>query len=403
MSPPEQVPERGPRGPGSSSGVILVACLGAGIATTGIQVIAPGIPAIQAEFGLSTAQVALLTTAFLFPSMFSALGAGILADRFGVRAVFAGSMLLFGLAGALSMVAPDLAVLLLARALQGAAFGAALSLSVAIIGLVVPSGPAAARGQSRRIIAMAVAEAVAPAVGGLLIALAWWAPFGVTLLALPVAVLAWLRLPSARPKPRPRGQARTAVRSSPALVGVQVLAAARFITKYAVLTYVAVLAVTELGMSPAAVGLALGVASTLAAVSAALTERLAHRWTSPQLIAGALVTTTASMVAMAFAPAPAVLVGALLVFGLQDGVYGVAHNVLVTEMAPPEARSTYTGLTGTVRNVGKFTAPLLFGAATLVLTVGQSFLVLAAASAAALSVVGRVARAHRTVTAAHDG
>ena len=396
MSPPEQVPERGPRGPGSSSGVILVACLGAGIATTGIQVIAPGIPAIQAEFGLSTAQVALLTTAFLFPSMFSALGAGILADLFGVRAVFAGSMLLFGLAGALSMVAPDLAVLLLARALQGAAFGAALSLSVAIIGLVVPPG-------GRRIIAMAVAEAVAPAVGGLLIALAWWAPFGVTLLALPVAVLAWLRLPSARPKPRPRGQARTAVRSSPALVGVQVLAAARFITKYAVLTYVAVLAVTELGMSPAAVGLALGVASTLAAVSAALTERLAHRWTSPQLIAGALVTTTASMVAMAFAPAPAVLVGALLVFGLQDGVYGVAHNVLVTEMAPPEARSTYTGLTGTVRNVGKFTAPLLFGAATLVLTVGQSFLVLAAASAAALSVVGRVARAHRTVTAAHDG
>ena len=403
MSPPEQVPERGPRGPGSSSGVILVACLGAGIATTGIQVIAPGIPAIQAEFGLSTAQVALLTTAFLFPSMFSALGAGILADLFGVRAVFAGSMLLFGLAGALSMVAPDLAVLLLARALQGAAFGAALSLSVAIIGLVVPSGPAAARGQSRRIIAMAVAEAVAPAVGGVVIALAWWAPFGVTLLALPVAVLAWLRLPSARPKPRPRGQARTAVRSSPALVGVQVLAAARFITKYAVLTYVAVLAVTELGMSPAAVGLALGVASTLAAVSAALTERLAHRWTSPQLIAGALVTTTASMVAMAFAPAPAVLVGALLVFGLQDGVYGVAHNVLVTEMAPPEARSTYTGLTGTVRNVGKFTAPLLFGAATLVLTVGQSFLVLAAASAAALSVVGRVVRAHRTVTADHDG
>jgi predicted MFS family arabinose efflux permease len=389
--------------PRSGALAILVACLGAGIATTGIQVIAPGIPVIQAEFALTTAQVALLTTAFLFPSMFSALGAGVLADRYGVRSVFAGSLLLFGLAGVLSMVAPDLGVLLLARALQGAAFGAALSLSVAIIGLVVPSGPAAARGQSRRIIAMAVAEAVAPAVGGVLIALAWWAPFGVTLLALPAAVLAWLWLPSARPKPRPRGQARAAVRSSPALVGVQVLAAARFITKYAVLTYVAVLAVTGLGMSPAAVGLALGVASTLAAVSAALTERLAHRWTSPQLIAGALVTTTASMVAMAFAPTPAVLVVALLVFGLQDGVYGVAHNVLVTEMAPPEARSTYTGLTGTVRNVGKFTAPLLFGAATLVLTVGQSFLVLAAASAAALSVVGRVVRAHRTVTADHDG
>nr|WP_225753459.1 MFS transporter [Actinotalea sp. Marseille-Q4924] len=371
--------------------------------TSGIQVIAPGIPVIQEQFGLSAAQVGLLTSVFLFPSMFSALGAGALADRFGVRSVFTGSMLLFAAGGALSMVAPDLAVLLLARAVQGTAFGAVLSLSVAVIGLVVPTGAAAARGQSRRIIAMAVAEAVAPALGGVLIAVAWWAPFGVTLLAAPAAVLAWLWLPSARPPRRSRGQATRAVRESPALVGVQVLAAARFVTKYAVLTYVAVLGVTGLGMSPAAVGLALGVASTLAAVSAALTERLAHRWTSPQLIGGSLATTTASMVALAFAPSPAVLVAALLLFGLQDGVYGVAHNVLVTEMAPPEARSTYTGLTGTVRNVGKFTAPLLFGAATLVLTVGQSFLVLAAASAAASTVLRRVARAHGERVPLRDG
>ena len=52
---------------------------------------------------------------------------------------------------------------------------------------------------------------------------------------------------------------------------------------------------------------------------------------------------------------------ALLLFGIQDGVYGVAHNVLVTELAPAEARASYIGVTGTVRNIGKFTAPMIFG------------------------------------------
>jgi sugar phosphate permease len=81
-------------------------------------------------------------------------------------------------------------------------------------------------------------------------------------------------------------------------------------------------------------------------------------------------------------------------------VYGVAHNVLVTEMAPPDARATYVGVTGTVRNVGKFTAPLLFGAATLVLTVSQSFFVLGAIGLASLAVARPVIRAERTAVAA---
>jgi ACDE family multidrug resistance protein len=151
----------------------------------------------------------------------------------------------------------------------------------------------------------------------------------------------------------------------------------------------------DLGMSAAALGVAIGVASVASAVTAWLTEKLAHHWTSAQLIVGCLLSLVVSALAMALAVEPVVALCGLLVFGIQDGVYGVAHNVLVTEMAPAGARATYVGVTGTVRNVGKFAAPMLFGAATLVLTVPQSFLVLAGIGLISLAAARPVIRAER--------
>src|SRR5699024_8079945 len=120
------------------------------------------------------------------------------------------------------------------------------------------------------------------------------------------------------------------------------------IFKFAILTYYPVLAVSELRMSTAVVGMVLGTSAVLTAVMAWLTERLAHRWSSAQLIAGCLVVIVVSLTGMALADQPLFVALALLLYGVQDGVYGVAHNVLITEMAPAQARSTYIGLTGTV-------------------------------------------------------
>jgi MFS family permease len=389
------------RGSRSSSGrIVLAACLGSAVVTSGVQGVSPAIPAIQQEFGLSAAQVALITSIYLFPSMFSALAAGALADRIGTRPVFAGALAVYGVGAVLLLFDPSLAVLLGVRFVQGAAFGAVLAMSVGIIGGVVASGPKAARAQGQRIIVMSSAEAVFPVAAGALLALAWFAPFALQLLALPTAVLCWVVLPSVRPtRKKGGGGAMRAVVASPAFVWVQVLAAPRFLFKFALLTYFPLLAV-ELGLTPTVIGVAIGVASVVGAVTAWLTEKLAHRWSSAQLIAGCLLALVVSVVAMALAVEPVVALVGLLLYGIQDGVYGVAHNVLVTEMAPASARATYVGVTGTVRNVGKFTAPLLFGAATLILTVSQSFLVLAAVGVASLAATRPVIRAERETVAA---
>jgi MFS family permease len=380
--------------------IIAAACLAAAVVTSGVQGVAPAIPAMQEEFDLTAAQVALITSVYLFPSMFSALAAGALADRIGTRPVFTAALVLYGLGGLVLLLDPSLSVLLVVRFVQGIAFGAVLSMSVAIIGAVVSSGPPAARAQGQRIITMASAEAVFPAAAGVLLTIAWFAPFALQVLALPTAAFCWAVLPAVRTsRSGSHGGGLRAVASSPAFVGVQLLGALRFIFKFAILTYFPLLAVQEGGLSLAVLGVALGVSSVVSAVTAWLTEKLAHRWASAQLIVACVLSLVLSVVAMAVATGPAMVLFALLVFGIQDGVYGVAHNVLVTEMAPAGARASYIGVTGTVRNIGKFTAPMLFGAATLVLTLSQSFLVLAVIGLASLATARPVIRAERAALA----
>jgi MFS family permease len=377
----------------SDSRVIAVAALGAAVVTSGVQGVAPAIPVIQDQFALTAAQVGLITSVYLLPSIVSAIPAGMLADRVGGRAVFTGALVVYCAGGVVLLLEHSLVAFFAVRLVQGAAFGAILSLSVALIGSVSPAGPAAARAQGRRIVTMAVAEATLPVAGGLLLALAWFAPFGLQLLAGPVALLAWAWLPAgSRAARTPRGAGARAVLGSPALYSVQALGALRFVFKFAFLTYFPLLGVQVLGASPGQVGFLIGGAAALTAVAAALTERLAVRWSSAQLIGGSLAATAVSLGLLGTTQGLAVAVVALVIFGIQDGVYGVGHNVLVTELAPRGARSTYIGVTGTVRNVGKFTAPLLFGASTLVLSVAHAFVLLAVVGGASTVVAARVAR-----------
>jgi ACDE family multidrug resistance protein len=374
---------------------VLIASVGAGVVVSGIVGIAPAIPAMQVALALSDAEVSLLTSLYLLPSIFAALPAGLLADRIGTRSVFAGSLAVFGAGGVVLLFAHSLWELLAVRAVQGAAFGIVLALSVSIIADVASTGPAAAKGQSRRVIAMAAGDAAFPLAGGALVAVSWYAPFAVQLLALPVAVAAWFLLPRGVPSRPGGGGVRQDARSvfrAPAVAGVQTLGALRFFFKFAVMTYFPLYAVTELGLSAAAVGAALGASSLLAVASAAAAEKVSRYLSAAQVIGVCLLTTAVALSGMALVPTAIAAVVAILLFGLQDGLYAVGHNVLVTEMAPAGQRSAYIGVTGAIRNVGKFVAPVAFGATTVVVTLGQAFLVFAGVGLAASLLARRVHR-----------
>ncbi len=377
---------------------VWVAALTAGFITSGMQGIVPAIPAIRDHFGLDNFQVGLITSVYLLPGVFSAFAAGALTERIGPRKVVVGGLAIFGLGGLLLMFVHDLGTLLAVRFVQGIVFGALQSMTVGIIGSVALSGRAAHRDQSRRIVAMAASESVFPVIGGMLLAVSWFAPFATQLLTLPLAAVAWFVLKDRQDEPRKANDVvKESIWHAPAVVGVQILAAARFIFKFAVLTYTPVLAVDHVGMSAATVGWLVGACGALSAVTALMSERLAARWRSSEMILGAMVMITISLILIGWAGAAVVVAIGLLLYGIQDGVYGVAHNVLANEMAPAGARMSYVGLTGTVRNVGKFLSPLLFGAVTLVLTIPQTFFAFACLGVAGATVARSVAGTQRAL------
>jgi predicted MFS family arabinose efflux permease len=220
----------------------------------------------------------------------------------------------------------------------------------------------------------------------------------------PLAVVAWLVLPDDQHELRREAKEAPpeSIWKAPAVVGVQILAAGRFIFKFAVLTYVPVLAVDQVGVSPAVLGWLVGASGALAVVTALLSERLASKLRSSEMIIACMLVITVSLVLIGLGSAAVVMAIGLLLYGIQDGVYGVAHNVLANEMAPQGSRMAYVGLTGTTRNIGKFAAPLVFGAATLVLSIPSTFFAFAGVGVLGAAVACNVARKQRALESAAD-
>ena len=121
---------------------------------------------------------------------------GQLSDRVGRRAVFVGGIAMFGAASIACAVAPHVAVLIAARAVQGAAAGSLLPSAYGIIGDAYP-GPGRARALGLLSSVFPLGAIIGPNVGGLLVDhLGWRSTFLVTVpIAGIVAVWGWCRLP----------------------------------------------------------------------------------------------------------------------------------------------------------------------------------------------------------------
>lgn len=371
-----------PAPPASVRRVVLIACAAAAVVTTGFQGIAPALPATQDALGLSDAQVAAVTTAYLVPSVLVGIPAGVLSDRYGRRVVMSTALVVYGAGGLVLLPWHSLPALLGVRAVQGAAFGAVLGLTITLIGDVVGRA-GQVRAQGRRIVWITIGEALFPVLSGVLVAVAWFAPYALTGLALPLGVWAAVALPATPAEARGRAPLRGVLVSlrDPGIAGLQALAFLRFFLKFTLVTYYPIVAVREAGMSASAVGAVIGLASLLGAASAVLVGRLPVRVSLTVVMGVAVVVEVAAMAAVGQLPVVGVLVVAMVLFGTSDGALAVAHNAVVTSAVGAGARASFVALTGTVRNLGKLSAPVASGALALVLPVGAVITLVAGAGA----------------------
>jgi EmrB/QacA subfamily drug resistance transporter len=162
-------------------------------------------PRIAADFGVQSADVNVVMTAYLIAVACSIPLGGWLASRLGARAVFCTSVAVFTIASLLCALSGDLLSLTLARVLQGLAGG----MMVPVGRLVVLRNTDKA-GLVRAIAVLTwpslLAPVIAPVIGGFLTTIAGWQsiflvnlPIGLAILVAALLVVRDVSAPAARP------------------------------------------------------------------------------------------------------------------------------------------------------------------------------------------------------------
>lgn len=160
--------------------MLVGTCLGLFILMLDSTVVALALPTIERELHASADNVQWVLNGYLLVMSVLVVTAGRLGDIYGRRLVFLIGMAVFGAGSVLAAVASDDAVLVAARAIQGAGGAAMLSLSLAIVSHAFPVSQ---QGQALGIWAAvsALALAIGPLVGGVLIDLDWRLIFWINL------------------------------------------------------------------------------------------------------------------------------------------------------------------------------------------------------------------------------
>ncbi|HEX2214774.1 MAG TPA: multidrug effflux MFS transporter [Mycobacterium sp.] len=165
-----------------------------------IDMYLPALPGIADELGVSSSVAQLTLTGTLAGLALGQLIVGPLSDSLGRRRPLMIGIVLHMLASLLCLFAPNIAVLGIARGLQGMGAAAAMVVAIAVVGDLF-SGTAAATMMSRLMLVLGVAPIVAPSLGAaVLLTASWHWVFAVlTVIAGALLVVAALALPETLP------------------------------------------------------------------------------------------------------------------------------------------------------------------------------------------------------------
>lgn len=338
----------------------------------GSTIVSPVTPDIVAELGGGDRAIGLLVAAVAAPGILLAPIIGVLADRYGRREVVVPCLAIFGIAGGLAAVAPTLGVLIALRLLQGIGSAGLINLAVTIIGDHWEGVERAKKiGQNAAVLTSSIL--FAPPLGGLLGTIfSWRAAFVPLWLAVITAAIVWRVLPAGvRHDASVSDQLRAAV---PFLKTATVAGAilAGFITFLLIfglfLTVMPAFLAREFGASAALRGLVAGapaIPSTLAALSLG---RLRTRLGPKALVAGSSVCLAVGFGLISVAPTIWIVVLAVVIYGLGEGVMIPVLQDSVAGAAPGRSRGSVVAIfVGAVR-LGQTTGPLI--AAQSVVTFG---------------------------------
>ncbi|GAB7079443.1 MFS transporter [Megalodesulfovibrio paquesii] len=331
----------------------------------GVTSIAPAFPRIIEAFHLPATSVGLLLTWFTVPGVVLTPVMGILADRYGRRAVLVPSLALFGLAGVACSMADTFETLCLLRFFQGVGAAALGALNITIISDAFEGRERImALGLNASVLSVSVSSY--PILGGLLTQLHWRLPFLLPAAALPVAWWVWRKL---RQHAQPESMEVKAYFKSAwaAIQGREVLTvftvtACTFVLIYGpFLSFIPVHLGHDLQAEPWMIGVLMSSAAMLTVLFTTQIGRISARIGVSNCIKIAFLVYALANALFLVVPSLWWYLAPIMCYGMAQGLNLPSTQALIAEYAPPSNRGGFMAMNGMLLRIGQTIGPLLFG------------------------------------------
>ena len=307
----------------------------------GVNFIQPALPAMTEPFGISDSALSLIMTVFTAPAIVLSPIFGVIADMYGRRLLLAGGLILFGISGTAMALATSFTWLLMFRAIQGIGFSAVIPLTIVLIGDLL-DGDEEIAGQGLKVFLDRIGYMILPPLGGLLAAFAWYWPFTLYIITVPLGIMTFFWMPETK------GSVTSGTRAylgemlkltrHPRLVVAFSAGFLRFFLDYGFLTYFPLFLVRTHGISTATAGLLYVFFSAGAMITSSQAGRLAAGRDKARVLFIAFLVSGIALVAVPFMPGVWLVGGALFFYGIANGVISPMQKSLLTQNAPLQMR-----------------------------------------------------------------
>jgi MFS transporter, ACDE family, multidrug resistance protein len=357
------------------------------LAPLGVPLISPALPVFRDVFGITDAQASLLVSTYFIVGIVLSPFIGILADRIGRKRVLVAGLLAFGVLGGAMAAAPTFETLLALRIAQGTAAAAIFITTVTIVGDSFDGAQRTAV-LGANVAVLSATAALFPVLGGMLVGIAWNAPFLTYLAAIPIAAFAQVTFEEPHRSAGGRGiaylvDATRTVLAPPLLV----LFAVAFLTEFLLfgVVFTAMPFVLAAAFAPVVIGGVILVAGTASMVAAAASGRLSRSLSNEWLIALGFACYAVGFAAAWAATGLFVTTVAVVVVGVGVGLLMPVVDAAVSDRSSTEYLAGAMSLRNSTTFLGRTTGPIAFAGLAISVGVGYEPLLLASSLVAIIA------------------
>lgn len=331
----------------------------------GVASIAPALPQIAESLSLSKHQVGLLISVFTLPGVFLTPFAGVVADRMGRKFVLVPALFLFSAAGFAIFFVHDFKLILGLRILQGAGAAPLGALNTALIGDFF-KGKELPKAMGYNAGILSLSTATYPLIGGFLAGIAWYFPFALPLLAIPVGLYLIFGMPEAQiDKPENlknylKSFSKSIIRKE--VMAVFVIGTITFIILYGnFLTYIPFIMKQKFDLSAPQIGMMLSLSSFATGIVASQVGRLTQKFGSLNLLKTAFFLFMSVNIILPFVNNMYLFMLPIIMFGLAMALNMPSLQTVLTKLAPNDQRGAFMSINGWVIRLGQTIGPLFIG------------------------------------------